>query len=165
MINGAYQTTQEIIEMLRNKILVMALAGIILAVTSIGSASADLGVYGGSLYTKAETDGNIYVMYADASGTLYPRTTDSVGWRNTFYNHVPFWQYGNIGYSCSELNVNTPGAQYLSAYYNTGYVTFYGPLRGNTGTYNINSVNHIYYGNGPAKSSGYNQGTMTFTEW
>lgn len=149
-----------------NKVLVLALAGLILAVTAIGSASADIGIFpNGCLYTRYYTDGNIYVMQSDASGTLYPRTTDQVGWRNVFYNQVPFWQYGNVGYYQPELNINTPSYTYLPAYYNTGYVSYYGPLDGNTGTYTINSVNHIYYGNGPAKASGYNQGTMTFNEW
>lgn len=148
--------------MRKNKLIVLALAGLILAVAGIGSASAAEAIFDGGLYTVDNSQGTFKV--GDTYGTKYVMYTDTVGWKNDFYNQLGFWQYGSAGYSCSELSIS-PWHVTIPAYTDTGNVIRSGSLGGNPGTYGIYSINHIYYGNSPAHVSPYNGATPTFNEY
>jgi len=88
---GVRQTTQEMIEILRirNKILLVALVGIILTVLAMSTASASTWAYTSSnMKTTYNGGSSISLDSSQPSGTFNVATNDYIQWTNVFVNNI-----------------------------------------------------------------------------
>lgn len=148
--------------MLKNKLLVLAIAGLILAVGMIGTASAATYTYSGTFTSRTDGTNTNAIMYSSGSFSDLHYSSDSVSWNNKWTNNDNVDHDVSTPYSCFALSSGYSPTHYCAAFSDcpsSGAISNSVPLRPWTpATYGVNAW-HNYGGSLNSDADTY----MTFT--